>query len=394
MDETLANELDDEAEKLITRQVGELREHWSTSTDAVHNAMAATGSHVVQTCAECSDGSVELVTDELVRIAQAAGRRAKNGLPFKDVLDSYVQGFEDALQRLTISDGTTDQSSVLVLTQRILHRVGAITGAVALGYVDGLRSPTRPGPRTHRDLVAALLGGASADHLARAAGIQLASNYLLVNLSIGRRCEQPTNETDVALDRSASQRLLSIFNSAADRHRRVLAMVGDAGGILLIPTVAGTDWARWSDVIAQASKELGVPITAAAATTTPSGVPAAAAETSEVLDVLRWFGRTPGLYQLDDVLVEYQLTRPGNARTHLAALIEPLRQHRELFDTLTHYVDCGLNRRRTATQLHLHPNTVDYRLRSIAKLTGINPTQSAGISQLIAAVAAHRAEGG
>ena len=38
--------------------------------------------------------------------------------------------------------------------------------------------------------------------------------------------------------------------------------------------------------------------------------------------------------------------------------------------TLLAYLDCDLNIKRTAEQLVVHPNTVRYRLRRIAELTG------------------------
>lgn len=76
----------------------------------------------------------------------------------------------------------------------------------------------------------------------------------------------------------------------------------------------------------------------------------------------------------------------------LAAVLQPLRPHPELLDTLLRFVNNDLNRRRTANQLHIHPNTVDYRLRKIAELTGVDASQPGGIQRLAAALAAQRAE--
>jgi sugar diacid utilization regulator len=77
----------------------------------------------------------------------------------------------------------------------------------------------------------------------------------------------------------------------------------------------------------------------------------------------------PGLYRLDDVALEFQLSQPGPARAKLAALLDPLRENPELLTTLRTYFHSGLSRRRAAAQLHLHPNSVDYRLRKIAVRT-------------------------
>ncbi|MGW7416296.1 helix-turn-helix domain-containing protein, partial [Streptomyces sp. NPDC054863] len=41
--------------------------------------------------------------------------------------------------------------------------------------------------------------------------------------------------------------------------------------------------------------------------------------------------------------------------------------------------------------LHIHPNTVDYRLRKIAELTGADPLKTADVALLGAALAARTA---
>ncbi|MDG4863406.1 PucR family transcriptional regulator, partial [Streptomyces sp. T-3] len=61
----------------------------------------------------------------------------------------------------------------------------------------------------------------------------------------------------------------------------------------------------------------------------------------EVLDVALDFGRPPGLHRLDDVLLEYQLSRPGEALGRLASLLQPLGDDAELLRTLGTYLRCG-----------------------------------------------------
>ncbi|MGY1681977.1 helix-turn-helix domain-containing protein [Geodermatophilus sp. SYSU D01176] len=47
----------------------------------------------------------------------------------------------------------------------------------------------------------------------------------------------------------------------------------------------------------------------------------------------------------------------------------------------------GHDRRRTAEALHVHPNTVDYRLGRIARACGIDPADPAGRPAALAALA-------
>jgi len=86
------------------------------------------------------------------------------------------------------------------------------------------------------------------------------------------------------------------------------------------------------------------------------------------------------------------LTRPGPGRRHLRQILEPLDASPELLETLEIHISHDLNRQRSARQLHLHTNTVDYRLKRIAQLTGFDPTRPSGIRHLQAALVARRLE--
>lgn len=86
--------------------------------------------------------------------------------------------------------------------------------------------------------------------------------------------------------------------------------------------------------------------------------------------------------------MEYQLTRDGPAGRQLTRLLDPLDANPELFDTVRAYLRNDMNRRLTARQLFVHPNTVDYRLRRIGRLTGIDLTTATGIAQANAALLA------
>ena len=93
---------------------------------------------------------------------------------------------------------------------------------------------------------------------------------------------------------------------------------------------------------------------------------------------------------LRDVLLEYQLTRPSDAQSELSSLLDPLDRNPDLPHTLAVYLGHDLDRRSTAAALHVHPNTLDYRLRRIVELTGLDPSTSRGLQLLGAALAARQ----
>ncbi|GAA3733151.1 DNA-binding PucR family transcriptional regulator [Spinactinospora alkalitolerans] len=122
---------------------------------------------------------------------------------------------------------------------------------------------------------------------------------------------------------------------------------------------------------------LGPPLHAGAAAAAPDAVPAARAQSEEILEIALATGQPPGGYVLDDVLVAYQLTRPGPGRDLLLERLRPLDDHPEWEATLRAYLRHGFDRKAVAAQLHLHPNTVDHRLGRIARVCGVDPANPA-----------------
>jgi sugar diacid utilization regulator len=84
----------------------------------------------------------------------------------------------------------------------------------------------------------------------------------------------------------------------------------------------------------------------------------------------------------DDLLPERVLAGDGHARRHLVEeVFVPLRQASlakggTLIDTLTAYFEQGQSLEATARALFVHPNTVRYRLRQAAELTGLSATDA------------------
>ncbi len=120
-------------------------------------------------------------------------------------------------------------------------------------------------------------------------------------------------------------------------------------------------------------------------------LPAAGRAATELAELARALGRPAGSYRLDDLLLEYQLTRPGRARDRLAERIAPLSTRPHLLAALDAYLRHGTDRKTAAAEVHVHPNTFSYRMRRIAELTGLDPADPAGTRVLAAALTVVRA---
>ncbi|WP_330181051.1 PucR family transcriptional regulator [Nocardia sp. NBC_01503] len=167
----------------------------------------------------------------------------------------------------------------------------------------------------------------------------------------------------------------------------VLALLGVDGGTILIPTttLADTDL---DAMVARLSAAAHVRVTATLVVTAPDEVPSAADRAHELLDMVQRLSCVPGLYRFTDMALEHQLTRPGPGRETLGVLLDPLDDHPELMQTLQCHISNNLNRQRTAHLMHIHANTVDYRIRRVRQLTGFDPAANSGLWQLHSALIA------
>lgn len=110
-----------------------------------------------------------------------------------------------------------------------------------------------------------------------------------------------------------------------------------------------------------------------------------AVDTAQLLEA----GRRPGgTYRMADVLVEYAATRERAVADRLVAMIRPLREHPVLWDTLMALIDADHNRNQAAKRLFVHRSTLEYRLRRVAEITGVDPMTGRGAQQLTIALIA------
>ncbi|GAA5049552.1 PucR family transcriptional regulator [Nocardia callitridis] len=326
---------------------------------------------------------------QLDEVREAATQWSREGVPLSTILRAYHEGLRIAFGLVTGHAGSTDVDELLVAADLMMELVEVITATVADSYVEEQHLVAKEHQTAAQTLASALLSGRGSSALARQAGMPIAESYQVVALAIP---EHP-DERDPKVDGNvAARRKLRRLQSelATVFATRALALLSTKGGTLLIPL--GADPAATAmtqatlDLLAKAAE---VPLTA---TMVPSGideVPDAADQAHELLNLVRVGDRAPGLYQMTDLAVEYQLTRGGPATRRIATILDPLEAHAELFETMRAYLGTDMNRRLTARQLFVHPNTVDYRLRRISQLTAIDLTTSAGISQAAIALLAH-----
>ncbi|QKW09126.1 helix-turn-helix domain-containing protein [Streptomyces sp. NA04227] len=352
----------------------------------------------VAMCAEVLRTGSLPSTEQLDALREAATRRAEEGVALDAVVSAYHVGLQLCLDEVLGRAGPDDLPSVLDGTAWVLRFLQVTTSAASGGYVLAHKSAVGEEYTARQALLSALLDGGPAQDTAARAGLALPECYLVLSLGVGPHPDELTSGVDSTV---AARRKLRRLRVELERHVAggVLTMLTAEGGLALVPygtlpeKLGPRDWQWLAGVLDHLVRVCGAEVTAGVAAAVPDDVPQAVRLSAEVREVAGVFDRGPGLHRLDDLLLEYQLTRPGPARARLAALLEPLSARPDLLHTLRTHLDSSLDRRVAAARLQVHPNTVDYRLRKVALLTGLDTGDPADVPRVRAALAALDAAG-
>ncbi|WP_446222262.1 PucR family transcriptional regulator [Nocardia sp. IBHARD005] len=343
---------------------------------------------ITRICLEFAVGMLDGrdIPSKLQRLQDAAGAWAREGVPIDTIHHSISEGFKIGLDLVVASASGKDFDNLIDGVKVVMELLDTITAQISLAYVRELRGVVSEHHTAVHTLTSALLGGHSTSTMARECGITIAETYAVFALAIPQHREEanPALDSKVVARRKLRRVQAELAKRCGDS---ALSLLSVDGGTVLIP--ADTfDREGLTALVAQLSQAAQVGITAAMVETSTTGVPDAADQAHELLDMVQRLEVTSGLYRFDELALEYQLTRPGPGREFLGSLLDPLDQYPELLETLQRHIANNLNRQRTARVLHVHTNTVDYRLKRIGQLTGFDPTQPSGLWYLRSALVA------
>ncbi|MVQ43058.1 hypothetical protein GON06_12950 [Microbacterium sp. MAH-37] len=327
------------------------------------------------------EGTAEdAVDDELLRAS--AIRRFDEGSSFSSVASAYHRGVSVLWEEL--ARATADPDVLSEAGTRMLGHLEHITVALAEDYqrsAFALQSVERD---ARFALFTALVSGADAAGEAHRSGLELADRYGVLVLRLS------ASDSDVPIDvaaRRITRRARVIIEG--DGHPDALAVLGPAGGTALIPLTGGDEGVRTA-LAASLQPAFGEACTAAWVPVPVEGVPEAVQLGEELVSIaLREHG-SGAFVTLDDLLFEYQASRPGPAHAALSARLAGIGE--EAIVTAEAYLRTGGDRRATAAAMNVHPNTVDYRLGRLAALSGMDIGDPRGAALIEAALIARRGE--
>ncbi|MGW6421968.1 PucR family transcriptional regulator [Nocardia sp. NPDC055053] len=377
-----------EVRTLTGTLVGHFVDTVATCRTLPGDAISGDVTTVTRLCLEIVGGMLDGrdETERLNRLSVAAAGWAREGVPIDTILHAFHEGFRLALDTVFDGVGDGDRASLIDGFRRAVTMSDQLCTTVTLAYIREHRDIAGEHHTAVHTLTSALLAGQPTVTMARECGIAVADAYSVLALSIRRHPAHDDPRVNAAV---VARRTLRRVQAALAHHGgdQVLSLLSVDGGTLLIPAEL-MDSDALDALLAALSRAARVDVTGALVPATTEEIPSAAERAHELLDMVERLDCAPGLYRFGDLALEYQLTRPGPGRARLGELLAPLDNHPELFETLRVHIANNMNRRRTARLLHIHTNTVDYRLRRIAQLTGLDPAQGSGLWQLRSAMIA------
>jgi hypothetical protein len=373
---TIANRLIGREEKVAKRVMARCREEivdYRSAGDLLSADAAALARDNLEAFLTSLVKAEPLSSRQLAKTRLAAARRVHQGVSLESLHHAtqiWGRCVWEAL-RAEVGDSPGERGGALEIASRLMGCVDLISMVGAEAHLREAQGLSDDGHLVPRDLLEALLGtepdADRAGRRARDAGIRLAENYVALSI----RGPQALVRWMVEATRSRLQPSSgSLLVGARDAEVVVLYPVSEPAEVHVVKKQAGS--------LAEAVAANGVSVGLSGWHPGLGGIALAYAEAKEAAHIAVVSGVTGRAVSLDEVLIDHIARSTPHVGRLLDDTLHPLvdydlRHRTALVETVRTYVETGFNHRRSADLLHVHPNTVMYRLRRVRELCGRDP---------------------
>ncbi|WP_019201459.1 CdaR family transcriptional regulator [Tsukamurella sp. 1534] len=307
---------------------------------------------------------------EMQPMVELALERIRDGADLSEILDAYHEVTRLLWDELVAGSDEERLRSITAMVPTITRHVAEVTtritvAAGSLGETSAARSEAR------RAFAAALLAGEARPDLAAAARIAPAERYSALDLRL------VPGAPPLAV--RGLERMLAAHGA--------LFVPDDRGWVALIPADRDEARAAVTQGLLEACGDDGAFFHAGVALAeTAAGVPAAVTDARIVRAVRALGPPSPVPATPESERFALLTLRSEEDRKPLRALAAAVREHPDLEATLRAFVRSDGNQAATARILHVHRNTVPYRLSRLAGITGADPSTIEGAALLRAAL--------
>jgi hypothetical protein len=342
----------------------------------VHGQISEIAEYCIALFVRWMNDGCEPTQEELEVIRQSAANRASEGLPLPDLLQAYRIGARGVWSEFAAAATTPAERDALLragwLLMDYLDRISSV-GAGA--YLVTRQHDVSEDARHSRELLDCLCAGDPIDEplrvFARSRGFPVLDAYRPFALAA------PGTPPHVHSQMAASLRLAGTL--ALTEGERVIGLAP--------PEQAGATLGADRHVLA-----LGPPVARA-------GLGGGLDQARSLLALALGSGRRAGCVEAREFLIDLLLNDgDGAVRLLEEHVLDPLERpdpmrRLDAVATLEAYVESGLDRRRAAQRLGVHPNTFDHRLARIAQAGGVDPRSPDGLALVVLALRVRRRRG-
>jgi PucR C-terminal helix-turn-helix domain/GGDEF-like domain len=300
---------------------------------------------------------------------ELGGRRALQGLRLESVITAYHLGYQHLWARLldrAKANGTDEELALLNVVDTIWTWVEIVSAAAADGYAAAMNQEQAQridaGHRLLESLYAGHAGQESTAVIARSIGFNPRATFCAISAPVG---EDP-GSMRAGLERAARRASVPAHVETREGAVVVLLQTSDPGSVLQALDSVGPG--------------LGV-------STTRPGLPGLAQCLRDADEAMALAVHTGAA--LVDYARQWWAVALNERREEIAPLLAaPLSESAQhLADAVTAFVDGGFSITSAGAALHVHPNTVKYRLDRWQTLTGWDVRTVDGLQRSLAYVA-------
>ncbi len=321
----------------------------------------------IDLCLDWVAGAGAPETARFDKFTTSAKNRATEGMPLEDLLRAYRIGATTAWRVLVAEARAHEHDALNRAAELVMSYIDQVSGTVATAYLEERQHHVSEQERGLRGLLNALLGGdaLAPDHHETAArlGLPIGGGFATFALAIpsgGARAHARAAaglRGVAALALSEGDRVVGLWLPGRD-----LAQALPAGAVAVLDAQVARD-----------------------------GLAASLADVRLGMDILLRQDRT-GVVPLWNLTLDLLLARAPRVAADLRARVldalgpEHGRSRGDLRRTVATYIALHRDRQQTSERLHIHPNTLDHRLRRARELNGLNLDDPEDLATMVLAL--------
>ncbi len=371
------------ARELVARYREEIVDYAASSEDFMEDeVLGVTRRVLAHVLDNIAADSISPSDKQVVELRRMLARRPHQGVALPSIQHAFRVFAEHVYDELAVAASPEHQEELLAVIRggRVLMRFAdVVIGIVTQAYLDEMEDVRGDREIVSRSLLDSVLAGRSSSPSTRRDARILGIDLIPQNVVVVARA--PVGETQRPRTLRVAAKALRAELLRQLGHGRVLLGIREGELVCLCPAPTPLDGRRAADAAhtaAAALDSLGLSVGVSDWHAVAEEVPGAYAEAREAADIAIRTGVRNRALVYDDVLVDHVLRENDNAARVITAGLGPLREYdarrnAQLIDTLRAYIDANFSITPAARAMHIHNNTLLYRLDRVRKLTGRDP---------------------